>query len=295
MEGVVSVGEGDALVSQGGGVVGWSQECLLSSRENHREDTCLSLLGGEVGGSRLHVIAGPCAVESREQIVEIAQAVKEAGATGLRGGAYKPRTSPYCFQGHHEEALKWLAEARDRTGLAIVTEVMEPGLVPLVSAYADVLQLGSRNMQNFALLREVGKSKKPVLFKRGMSNTVKEFMLAAEYILAEGNPNVMLCERGIRTFTEETRNTFDINAIPVLKHRSHLPVIADPSHGTGKWEYVEAAARAAVAAGADGLLIEVHNDPTRAMSDGRQSLTVERFASLMEQLRRLAPALGREL
>ena len=272
----------------------WSASYPLASRENHLEDTLVRMGVHRVGGSSLHVIAGPCAVESREQILEVAHAVKEAGATGLRGGAFKPRTSPYSFQGHQKEGLEWLALAREATGLAVVTEVMEPGLVPLVSEFADVLQVGSRSMQNFPLLREVGRSKTPVLLKRGMSATVKELMFAAEYIMAGGNTNVILCERGIRTFSEETRNTFDLNALPVLRHRCHLPVIADPSHATGKWEYVEAVARGAIAAGADGLLVEVHQDPERSFSDGRQALSIEKFTSLMKQLRQLAPAIGRE-
>lgn len=261
------------------------------------EDTKVELLGGSqcVGGFSLQVIAGPCSVESREQILEIASAVKEAGATGLRGGAYKPRTSPYSFQGLGEKALLWLAEAREKTGLFVCTEVMEPGLVGLVSEYADILQIGTRSMQNFPLLREVGKGTRPVLLKRGMSSTVTELLLAAEYIVAEGNPNVILCERGIRTFVQETRNTFDINAIPVIKQWSHLPVLADPSHGTGHAAYVEAVSRAAIAAGADGLLLEVHQDPERASSDGEQSLTLAQFALLVKQCRRVATAVDREL
>jgi len=239
------------------------------------------------------VIAGPCSVESRTQILEAAHAVKEAGATALRGGAFKPRSSPYSFQGHGEAGLELLAEARAETGLPIVTEVMEPGLVPLVVKYADVLQIGARNMQNYALLHAVGESQHPVLLKRGMMSTVEELLMAAEYVLSHGNGRVMLCERGIRTFETSTRNTFDINAIPVLKQRSHLPVIADPSHATGKWELVNSAARAAVAAGADGLIIEVHPNPEEAWSDGAQSLRPETFAKLVREIRRVAEAVDR--
>jgi len=228
----------------------------IASREFHPKDTIVSLNGNNltnVGEKKLTIIAGPCSVESREQILEIAQAVKEAGASGLRGGAFKPRSSPYSFQGMGEEGLELLAEAREATGLPVVTEVMEPGMVPVVAKYADVLQIGARNMQNYPLLNAVGDSQKPALLKRGLMSTMEELLLSAEYILSKGNNRVILCERGIRTFETYTRNTFDINAIPVLKQRSHLPVIADPSHATGHWEYVGAAARAAVAAGADGL------------------------------------------
>jgi len=267
----------------------------IASREYHPEDTRVPLDGIEVGGPNLAIIAGPCSVESREQIIETAHAVKEAGATALRGGAFKPRTSPYSFQGLGEEGLRYLAEAREATGLPVVTEVMDPGLVPLVCDYADVLQIGARNMQNYALLHAAGESQHPVLLKRGMSNTIEELLMAAEYILSHGNMRVMLCERGIRTFETYTRNTFDINAIPVLKHLSHLPVIADPSHAVGKWEYVEAVAMGAIAAGADGLMLEVHLQPELAQSDGQQSLKPERFAALVEKLRRLAPVIGREV
>jgi 3-deoxy-7-phosphoheptulonate synthase len=265
----------------------------LAGRDFHPDDTVVPLNGTGVGGKKIPVIAGPCSVESREQIIEIAHAVKEAGATALRGGAFKPRTSPYSFQGHAENGLKWMAEAREQTGLPIVTEVMEPDLVPLVCEYADVLQIGARNMQNYALLHAVGESQHPVLLKRGMSSTIRELLMAAEYILSHGNMRVMLCERGIRTFETETRNTADINAIPVLKQLSHLPVVFDPSHSTGKWEYVEAVARGAVATGADGLIVEVHNNPEVAMSDGRQSLTYKRFAALMKNVRRVAEAVDR--
>ncbi|MBK8134673.1 MAG: 3-deoxy-7-phosphoheptulonate synthase [Chloroflexi bacterium] len=265
----------------------------LASRQFHAEDTHVPLNGCHMGAEKMLVIAGPCSVESRQQIIETACAVKEAGATALRGGAFKPRTSPYAFQGHGEQGLQWLAEAREITGLPVVTEVMDPHLVGMVCEYADVLQVGARNMQNFTLLHAVGQSRQAVLLKRGMSSTVEDLLMAAEYILAGGNHNVMLCERGIRTFETATRNTFDLNAIPVLKHLTHLPVVADPSHAVGKSEYVEPVARAAVAAGADGLIIEVHLDPDNAMSDGRQSLNPLQFRQMMENVRRVAQAVGR--
>jgi 3-deoxy-7-phosphoheptulonate synthase len=267
----------------------------IASREYHPDDTLIPLNAIQVGGPDLALIAGPCSVEGRSEIIEAAHAVKEAGATALRGGAFKPRTSPYSFQGLGEEGLKYLAEAREATGLPVVTEVMDPALVPLVCQYADVLQIGARSMQNYALLHAVGESQHPVLLKRGMSSTIEELLMAAEYILSHGNMRVMLCERGIRTFETYTRNTFDINAIPVLKQASHLPVIADPSHATGKWEYVEAVSLAAIAAGADGLLLEVHPEPEVALSDGRQSLKPEKFAALVEKVRRLAPVVNRRV
>lgn len=267
----------------------------LASREFHPKDTGVPLNGSVVGSKKVVVIAGPCSVESKEQIIETACAVKEAGATALRGGAYKPRSSPYSFQGLGEKGLEYLAEARQVTGLPIVTEVMEPGMVELVSQYADVLQIGARNMQNFPLLNAAGESQRTVLLKRGPANTMEELLMAAEYILARGNANLMLCERGIRTFETYTRNTFDLNAIPVLKSRTHLPIIADPSHATGKWEYVGAAAKAAIAAGADGLIMEVHMEPEKALSDGAQSLRPEKFAELMKQMRRVAEAVDREM
>jgi 3-deoxy-7-phosphoheptulonate synthase len=267
----------------------------LASREFHPEDTLVPLNGELVGAKKVVLIAGPCSVESREQLMEVAYAVKEAGATALRGGAFKPRSSPYSFQGLGEKGLELLAEAREATGLPVVTEVMEPGLVSLVSRYANVLQIGARNMQNYALLHAVGESQQTVLLKRGMMSTMEELLMAAEYILSHGNERVMLCERGIRTFETYTRNTFDINAIPVLKSRTHLPIIADPSHATGKWEYVGPAARAAVAAGADGLIIEVHGHPEEALSDGAQSLRPEKFAKLVKDLRRLAEAVDRTM
>ncbi|NDJ34212.1 MAG: 3-deoxy-7-phosphoheptulonate synthase [Chloroflexi bacterium] len=264
-----------------------------ASREFHPTDTVVPLGGQLVGSGRIAVIAGPCSVESRDQIIETAHAVKEAGAIALRGGAFKPRTSPYSFQGFGEQALQWLAEAREQTGLPVVTEIMDPGLVPLVAQYADVFQIGARNMQNFTLLHAVGESQHPILLKRGMSSTIKELLMAAEYVLSHGNTRIMLCERGIRTFETFTRNTFDINAVPVLKHLTHLPVIADPSHAVGKREYVAAVARAGIAAGADGLLVEVHPCPEEAVSDGRQSLTPEQFAQLIEETRAIAAAVGR--
>ena len=271
----------------------------LASRDFKKENSLISIMGNgngvKVGGNEIVLMAGPCSAESREQVLESAHAVKEAGARILRGGAYKPRTSPYSFQGYGEDALKWLAEAREQTGLAIVTEVMSPEQVPLVSQYTNILQIGARNMQNFALLNEVGKSMKPVLLKRGMMSTVEELLMAAEYILSNGNYNVMLCERGIRTFETSTRNTLDINAVPVLKKLSHLPVIVDPSHATGKSEYVLAASRAAIAAGADGLIIEVHPDPSSAMSDGAQSLTPQQFGDLVRQARKIAIAMDRSI
>ncbi|NDJ78787.1 MAG: 3-deoxy-7-phosphoheptulonate synthase [Chloroflexi bacterium] len=267
----------------------------IASREYHPDDTLIPLNGIQVGSEDLAIIAGPCSVEDRVQIIETAHAVREAGATALRGGAFKPRTSPYAFQGLGEEGLQYLAEAREETGLPIVTEIMDPQLVPMVCQYADVLQIGARNMQNYTLLHAVGESQHPVLLKRGMSSTVEELLMAAEYILSHGNTRVMLCERGIRTFETATRNTFDINAIPVLKEISHLPVIADPSHATGKWEYVEKVSMAAIAAGADGLIIEVHLDPENAQSDGRQSLKPERFAALVEKAKQLAPVVGRRV
>jgi 3-deoxy-7-phosphoheptulonate synthase len=265
----------------------------LSNREFHPQDTLVAVDGQVIGGERVVVMAGPCAVESREQLMETAWAVKEAGATMLRGGAYKPRTSPYGFQGLGEEGLKLLAEAREATGLPVVTEVMDPQMVPLVSAYADILQVGARNMQNFALLHLLGELGKPVLLKRGMMSTIEEWLMAAEYILSHGNPNVVLCERGIRTFETYTRNTLDISAVPLLKQLSHLPVVVDPSHGTGKWELVEPVSRAAVAAGADGLIIEVHPRPEEARSDGIQSLKPARFAALMQTIRPIAAVVGR--
>jgi 3-deoxy-7-phosphoheptulonate synthase len=267
----------------------------LASRDFHPQNTVVPINGVAVGGKKVVVMAGPCAVEGREQLLEAAQTVKSAGAQMLRGGAFKPRTSPYSFQGLGEEGLQLLAEARQQTGLPIVTEAMAPEQVPLVSTYADILQIGARNMQNYALLHAVGEAQRPVLLKRGMMSTVEELLMSAEYILSHGNERVILCERGIRTFEPYTRNTLDISAVPVLKQLSHLPVVVDPSHGTGKWELVEAVSKAAVAAGADGLLIEVHPHPSRALSDGAQSLRPATFARLMADLQAIAQAVGREL
>ena len=268
---------------------------MLASRDFRKENTVFSIDGSKIGEKKIIVIAGPCAVESREQLIQAALEVKKGGAVALRGGAFKPRTSPYSFQGLGEEGLKILAEARDMAGLAVVTEVVTPEQVPLVAQYADVLQVGARNMQNYALLNAVGASHKPVLLKRALSSTIEEFLNAAEYILSHNNPRVILCERGIRTFETCTRNTVDINAIPVLKSMTHLPVIVDPSHGTGKREYVAAVSRAAIAAGADGLIVEVHPDPDNALSDGAQSLYPQEFQSLMEQLQPVSEAVGRTI
>jgi len=271
------------------------QPFKLASREVHPEDTRIEVDGVVIGGRRVVVIAGPCSVEAREQLLAVAREAKAAGAAFLRGGAYKPRTSPYSFQGLEEEGLKLLAEARKTMGLPVVTEVMEPEKVEIVAEYADILQIGARNVQNFSLLKRVAECGKPVLLKRGMAMTIQEWLLSAEYILSGGNPHVILCERGIRTFESSTRFTLDLNAVPVVKKLSHLPVLVDPSHGTGHWEYVGAMARAGLAAGADGLIIEVHNKPEEALSDGPQSLKPERFSRLMEELRLLARVLGREL
>ncbi|MCD6290233.1 MAG: 3-deoxy-7-phosphoheptulonate synthase [Anaerolineae bacterium] len=267
----------------------------LASRDFHPKDSIFSINGIKIGGKGLCIMAGPCAVESRQQILEVAHAVKEAGAHVLRGGAFKPRTSPYSFQGLGLRGLELLAEAREETGLPIVTEVMAPEAVSMVAHYADILQVGARNMQNFALLQAVGQTNKPVLLKRGMMATIEELLMAAEYILSNGNSRVILCERGIRTFEKYTRNTLDINAIPAIKQLTHLPVIADPSHGTGKWDLVAPVAKACIAAGADGLIVEVHPDPQQALSDQAQQLRPEVFAKLMDDLRALAPPLGREL
>jgi 3-deoxy-7-phosphoheptulonate synthase len=265
----------------------------LASREFHPHNTVFPINGVSIGGEQVVMMAGPCAVESRDQLMTAAHAVKQAGAHVLRGGAFKPRTSPYSFQGLGEEALRLLAEARQATGLPIVTEVMAPEQVPIVTTYADILQIGARSMQNYALLHAVGESQRPVLLKRGMMSTIEELLMSAEYILSHGNDRVILCERGIRTFEGYTRNTLDISAVPLLKQLSHLPVVVDPSHGTGKWELVSPVARAAVAAGADGLIIEVHPKPEEALSDGGQSLKPSRFADLMVSLRGIAAAIGR--
>jgi 3-deoxy-7-phosphoheptulonate synthase len=267
----------------------------MASTEVKKERTVIEALRLKVGGGHLGVIAGPCSVESREQILEVAHIVKEGGATGLRGGAFKPRTSPYSFQGLKEKGLQLLAEAREATGLAVVTEVMAPEQVDLVANYADVLQVGARNMQNYPLLEKVGESNLPVLLKRGPSSTMDEFLLAAEYILKTGNTRVMLCERGIRTFEDHTRFTLPLASVPYLQQVTHLPVVVDPSHGTGKASLVTAMAVAAVAAGADGLIVEIHPDPEKALSDGFQALTPPAFRSMMTQCRKVAAAVGREM
>jgi 3-deoxy-7-phosphoheptulonate synthase len=268
----------------------------LASREVRRETTRIRISDSvTIGGEEIIVMAGPCSVENEAQILESATAVKAAGAQVLRGGAFKPRTSPYSFQGMEEDGLKLLAKAREITGLPVVTEVINPETAELVAEYADILQIGARNSQNFALLKKVGQLRIPVLLKRGMAMTIQEFLMSAEYILSEGNQQVILCERGIRTFETATRNTLDLSAIPVLQGMTHLPVIADPSHGTGNYHYVAPMAYAAVAAGADGLMIEVHPDPERASSDGPQSLKPAKFAAMMEKLREFAKAADRRL
>ena len=268
----------------------------LVSREFKKEHSVIDLgKGVKIGGEKLVVMAGPCAIENLETLFEVAKEVKKAGACVLRGGAFKPRTSPYAFQGLGEEGLKYLKKAGDELGLVTVTEVMDTRDVALVAKYADVLQIGARNMQNFNLLKEVGITKKPVLLKRGLSSTIKELLMSAEYILAGGNFNVVLCERGIRTFEDSTRNTLDISAVPVVKQLSHLPIIIDPSHAAGKWGLVTPLARASVAVGADGLIIEVHSHPEDAVSDGVQSLLPLNFSNLMQELKALAKAVGREI
>lgn len=268
----------------------------LVSREFRQQDTIIDLGRGiKMGGKRVIVMAGPCAVENHDLLLEIAKKIKQAGATVLRGGAFKPRSSPYSFQGLGEEGLKYLKEVGAQLGLVTVTEVMDPRDVELVARYADMLQIGARNMQNFNLLKEVGATRKPILLKRGMSSTIKEWLMSAEYILAGGNFNVILCERGIRTFEDYTRNTLDISSIAAVEQLSHLPVIVDPSHAAGKWGLVPTLARAAVAAGTDGLIVEVHSHPEDAYSDGVQSLLPERFAQLVSEIKKIAKAIGREI
>ena len=265
------------------------------SREFRAEPTVIDVEGRKIGGDRIQVIAGPCSVETKELLLDCAQKVKESGANFLRGGAFKPRTSPYSFQGLGEEGLKYLKEAKAHTGLPIVSELMDPRDTELLCEYVDIIQIGARNMQNFRLLTEVGKTGKPVLLKRGLAATIKEWLMSAEYIASQGNTNIILCERGIRTFETSTRNTLDLSAIPVLKQETHLPVIVDPSHATGKWDLVAPLARAAVAVGADGIMVEVHSDPENALCDGAQSLKPEKFHTLMEELRAVATAIGRTL
>lgn len=276
-------------------VIRISRPFKLSSREFQRENTVIRVGDVSIGGNGLVVMAGPCAAETRDQVMSTARVAREAGATILRGGAFKPSTSPYSFRGLGESGLKILAEAREETGLPLITEVLTPQDVELVIKYADILQVGARNMQNFTLLDEVGRADKPVMLKRGMSATIEEWLLAVEYILSQGNRRVILCERGIRTFENYTRNTMDVSAIPIIKKLSHLPVIADPSHGTGKWYLVAPMALAAVAAGADGLMIEVHPSPDTALKDGAQSLTFEHFQDLMKQVAPVAAAVGRTM
>jgi len=267
----------------------------LVSREVKAEDTVVEVGGVRVGGPELVVMAGPCAVETREQVLTVARAVKKAGAHVLRGGAFKPRTSPYSFQGLGEEGLKILAAAREETGLPVVTEAVDAEGVELVARYADAIQIGARNMQNFSLLKCAGRTRKPVVLKRGMSANLEEFLMSAEYILAEGNYQVILCERGVRTFSDFSRNTLDLSIVPAVKKLSHLPILVDPSHGTGRREKVAPLSRAAAAVGADGLMIEVHHDPDRALSDGPQSITPEMFETLIGELRQIAPVIGRRL
>ncbi len=272
------------------------QPFKLVSREFKKEDTIIEFENGvKIGGKRIHVMAGPCAVEDQELLIQIAEDVKAAGATFIRGGAFKPRTSPYAFQGLGPEGLKFLSEAKKKTGLLVITEVMDPRDIELILQYTDIIQIGARNMQNFRLLTDVGGYEKPVLLKRGLSATIKELLMSAEYIMSKGNTKVMLCERGIRTFETYTRNTLDLSAVPVIKKLSHLPVIVDPSHGVGKWDLVAPMAKAAIAAGADGLIIEVHPNPEEAFSDGEQSLKPKVFKELMKELRLVAQAVGREL
>jgi len=267
----------------------------LASREFKAADTIIKVRGKAIGGKKIQVIAGPCAVENKEMLMNIAEKIKDAGASFLRGGAFKPRTSPYSFQGLGEEGLKYLSEAREKTGLPVVTELMDPREIEVILKYSDIVQIGARNMQNFKLLLEVGTCNKPVLLKRGLSATIKEWLMAAEYIMSKGNQSVILCERGIRTFETATRNTLDLSAVPILKQLTHLPVIVDPSHGVGKWDIVAPMAKAAIAAGADGLMIEVHTNPEEAMSDGEQSLKPSAFKKLMEELKPIAVAVGREI
>ena len=267
----------------------------LASREFRKEDTVISVRGIAIGDRRIPVMAGPCAVENRTTLTSIAEKVSASGALFLRGGAFKPRTSPYAFQGLGEEGLRYLAEARDKTGLPIITEIMDPRDMEVITKYTDIIQIGARNMQNFRLLLEVGTSDKPVLLKRGLSSTIQEWLMSAEYIMSRGNHNVMLCERGIRTFETATRNTLDLSAVPLLKQLTHLPVVVDPSHGVGKRDLVAPMAKAAVAAGADALIIEVHTNPEEAMSDGDQSLKPDQFDRLMKELRPIAAAVGREI
>lgn len=267
----------------------------LASRDFRPKDTVINVRGHSIGGKKIQVIAGPCAVENKTILMSIGEKVSDAGASFIRGGAFKPRTSPYSFQGLGEEGLKYLADVRKKWGLPVVTELMDPRDMEVIAKYADIIQIGARNMQNFRLLLEAGTSKKPVLLKRGLSATIKEWLMAAEYIMSKGNHQVILCERGIRTFETATRNTLDLSAVPVLKKLTHLPIVVDPSHGVGRWDLVPPMAKAAVAAGADGLIIEVHTNPEEALSDGEQSLKPGDFTRLMKDLRAIANAVGREI
>jgi len=276
-------------------VIPVSHAYKLVSREVKNEDSVVHIGSVPVGGPELTIVAGPCAVESKEQMLIVARAIKEAGAHVLRGGAFKPRTSPYSFQGLGEEGLRILADAREATGLPVVTEALDSESVDLVERYADAIQIGARNMQNFSLLKRVGRARKPVVLKRGMSATLEEFLMSAEYILSEGNYQVILCERGVRTFSDFSRNTLDLAIVPAVKKISHLPILVDPSHGTGRREKVAPLSRAAAAVGADGLMIEVHHDPNRALSDGPQSITPDMFGELVRDLRLIAPVIGRRL
>ena len=289
--------DSDNILSQPGvkDIIHVTQPFKLVSREFIPENTVIDIKGTKIGGKDIIVMAGPCSVESREQCMIIAEHVKKAGGKIFRGGAFKPRTSPYSFQGLKEDGLKILSEVRDKFGLLIVTEAIDTETIELVARYSDIIQIGARNMQNYSLLRRAGKTGKPILLKRGMSATLEEFLMAAEYIMAESNPNVILCERGVRTFADHTRNTLDLSAIPFVKRTSHLPIIADPSHGTGKRDKVIPLSRASIAVGADGLIVEVHHDPQNALTDGPQSLTPDMFYELMKQMRPIAQVLDRTL
>lgn len=287
--------DADRLLTQPGvkDIIHVTQPYKLVSREFFPEDTVIDVNGTKIGGKEFVVMAGPCAVESREQCLIIAEHVARSGAKVFRGGAYKPRTSPYSFQGLGEDGLKILAEVREKYNLLIVTEAIDTDVIDMVADYADIIQIGARNMQNFSLLKKAGRQKKPVLLKRGMMATIEEFLMAAEYVMSEGNRHVILCERGVRTFADHTRNTLDLSAVPFVKRTSHLPIIVDPSHGTGRKEKVLPLSRAAIAVGADGLLIEVHHDPASALSDGPQSITPDIFDTLMKEMRSIAGVLGR--
>ena len=287
--------DSDKILAQKGvkDIIHVTQPYKLVSREFYPNNSVIDVNGVKIGGPEFVVMAGPCSVESREQCMAIGEQVAKLGAKVLRGGAYKPRTSPYSFQGLKEEGLKILAEVREKFGLAIVTEAIDTETIDMVASYTDLIQIGARNMQNYSLLKKAGKTGKPVLLKRGMSATLEEFLMAAEYIMAEDNPNVILCERGVRTFADHTRNTLDLSSIPFVKKASHLPIISDPSHGTGRQDKILPLSRASIAVGADGLLIEVHHDPANALSDGPQSITPKMFSELMDQMRALAPVVGR--